>query len=139
MRKNIILCILFLIIFGLADGQEILFNTPGAGNPILPGYFADPTVKKFADIYYLYCTTDGIKSASGEPQVWISKDFVNWFNYEMEIDVPEGLTNVWAPDVFQYNDRYYYVMGNCEAGCNIYGYFSDTLWSLDSLNEGFNN
>jgi len=138
MRKNIILCILFLIIFGLADGQEILFNTPGAGNPILPGYFADPTVKKFADIYYLYCTTDGIKSASGEPQVWISKDFVNWFNYEMEIDVPEGLTNVWAPDVFQYNDRYYYVMGNCEAGCNIYGYFSDTPcgpWT--PLNEGF--
>ena len=24
-----------------------------AGNPIIPGYFADPTIQKFGDTYYL--------------------------------------------------------------------------------------
>lgn len=34
--------------------QKAAYNTPGAGNPILPGYFADPTIKKFGDTYYIY-------------------------------------------------------------------------------------
>ena len=33
--------------------QKAAYNTPGAGNPILPGYFADPTIKKFGIIYML--------------------------------------------------------------------------------------
>jgi len=99
----------------------------GQSNPILPGYFADPTVKKFGDTYYIYSTGDGIKLASGEPQVWISKDFVNWYNYELKISLPEGLNNCWAPDVVHAQDgKYYYFMGNCERGCNIYGYVSDS-------------
>ncbi|QGY44802.1 family 43 glycosylhydrolase [Maribellus comscasis] len=103
------------------------YTPPERGNPLLPGYFADPTIKKFGDTYYLYATTDGIKLASGEPQVWISKDFVNWYNYEMDIELPEGLTNCWAPDVVEGRDgHYYYFMGNCQFGCNIYGYVSDS-------------
>lgn len=31
--------------------QKAAYNTPGASNPILPGYFADPTIKKFGDTY----------------------------------------------------------------------------------------
>ena len=38
------------------------WNTPGAGNPLLPGYFADPTIKKFGDTYYIYATTDNSNS-----------------------------------------------------------------------------
>lgn len=96
------------------------------GNPILPGYFADPTIKKFGDTYYIYSTTDGVKLASGEPQVWMSKDLVNWVNKEMILDLPEGLTNCWAPDVQQADDgMFYYFMGNCQFGCNIYAYKSE--------------
>lgn len=102
-------------------------QTVVAGNPILAGYFADPTVKKFGDTYYIYATTDGIKLASGAPQVWISKDFVNWYDYKLQIDLPQGLNNCWAPDVIHATDgKYYYFMGNCERGCNIYGYVSDS-------------
>jgi hypothetical protein len=98
-----------------------------AGNPLLPGYFADPTVLKIGDTYYIYATGDGIKLASGQPQVWISKDFVNWYNYKLDIRLPEGLNNNWAPDVVPGRDgKYYYYMGNCERGCNIYGYVSDS-------------
>lgn len=119
-------------------GQKIRYDTPGAGNPLLPGYFADPTIRKFGDIYYLYTTTDGIKLASGEPQVWISEDFVNWYNYEIDIDLPDGLTNCWAPDVLEGTDgNYYYFMGNCQFGCNIYGYVSDSpMGPWRQVNEG---
>lgn len=125
--KRLLLPLMGLIMASCTTEQNAQFDSPAAGNPILPGYFADPTVKKFGDTYYLYATTDGIKLASGEPQVWISKDFVNWYNYEMEIELPEGLTNCWAPDVMKGADgMFYYFMGNCQFGCNIYGYVSDT-------------
>ncbi len=137
------LCI-YLLILTLADkfllyaGGDTVFNASGNFNPLVPGYFADPTIKKFGDTYYLYATTDGIKLASGEPQVWISKDFVNWYNFELDVPLPEGLTNCWAPDVVKGRDgRYYYFQGNCQAGCNIYGYVSDSAigpWSR--LNNG---
>ncbi|MBP7509273.1 MAG: family 43 glycosylhydrolase, partial [Prolixibacteraceae bacterium] len=51
---------------------------------------------------------------------------VNWYNYKLDIDLPEGLTNCWAPDVVEgFDGKYYYYMGNCQFGCNIYGYVSD--------------
>ena len=107
-------------------------------NPLVPGYFADPTIKKFGDTYYLYCTSDGVKLASGEPTVWISKDFINWYNYNIKLALPEGLHNCWAPDVIHARDgKYYYYMGNCEMGCNIYGYVSDSpMGPFEPVNGG---
>ena len=54
------------------------FDAPGNFNPIVPGYFADPTIEKFGDTYYLYATTDGNGGGRGPATVWVSKDFVNW-------------------------------------------------------------
>ena len=50
------------------QAQEVKWNTPGAGNPFLPGYFADPTVKKFGDTYFIYATTDGSGAGFGPSQ-----------------------------------------------------------------------
>lgn len=105
--------------------------------PDLPGYFADPTIKKFGDSYYIYATTDGVKLASGEPAVWVSRDLRNWYCQELDIKVPDGLTNCWAPDVVFNNGKYYYYMGNCQFGCNIYGYVSeDPLGPFSPINDG---
>ena len=89
-------------------------KAPSVGNPFIPGYFADPTIRKFGDTYYLYATTDGTGNGYGPAQVWVSKDFVNWKNIVMNWPTTEV---VWAPDVVQQPDgtyRYYY----CEP-CNI--------------------
>jgi xylan 1,4-beta-xylosidase len=137
--KNISLIVLLLLAAKLTPQAQInIAAGAGNGNPLLPGYFADPTIRKFGDTYYIYATTDGIKLASGEPQVWISKDFVNWYNFELRLQIPKGLTNCWAPDVFKASDgKYYYFMGNCQAGCNIYGYVSDSpMGPFNAINGG---
>jgi len=43
---------------GEADA-DAAFDAPGNFNPIVPGYFADPTIERFGDTFYLYATTDG--------------------------------------------------------------------------------
>lgn len=90
------------------------WNAKGALNPFIPGYFADPTIRKFGDTYYLYATTDGTGNGYGPAQVWVSKDFCNWQNVVLNWPTTEV---VWAPEVVQQTDgsyRYYY----CEP-CNV--------------------
>lgn len=124
------LVLLFVLITGnLIAGEVVKNNSAGAGNPLLPGYFADPTIVKFDDIYYIYATTDNEMLASGAPTLWYSKDLQNWYNYTM--DIPSlssiNLRNYWAPDIIKGdNGLYYLYFGNCQAGCNIYGYYSES-------------
>ena len=120
------------LLLGIAAGSGLAQSTPadaGNGNPIIPGWFADPTIVKIGDIYYIYATTDNEMLGSGAPTVWYSRDFQNWYNYTMEIPSMSAvnLRNFWAPDLVIGDDgKYYLYFGNCQAGCNIYGYVSDT-------------
>lgn len=69
------------------------------GNPILPGYFADPSVVQFDDWFYIYSTCD----IAPQPVVWRSKDFVNWsFN-----GVTMPYMGIWAPSVTRVDGKYY--------------------------------
>ncbi|UII26180.1 family 43 glycosylhydrolase [Fulvivirga maritima] len=106
--NRLILC-LALLIAGASlklQAQQLKHNSPGAGNPILPGYFADPTVKKFNGRYFIYATTDGTGWGLGPSQVWYSDDFVNWTKAEMNWPTTEVY---WAPDVWLGKDDQYYM------------------------------
>ncbi len=108
MKKLLTITMLGALLVAHAQNGSPLWNTPGAGNPFIPGYFADPTIRKFGDTYYLYATTDGTGNGYGPAQVWVSKDFVNWKNLIMNWPTTEV---VWAPDVMQAPDgsyRYFY-------------------------------
>ncbi len=125
MNKNSLYLLLVLLSLVACRNNNTVAHI---NNPVLPGWFADPTIKKFGDIYYIYATTDNEMLASGAPTVWYSNDLVNWYNYIMEVpslDVVD-LRNFWAPDIIERNGKYYLYFGNCQAGCNIYGYESDT-------------
>lgn len=100
-RKHIRLFILLLLCF---TGQVLLAQSHR--NPIIPGYFADPTVKKFGDTYYIYATTDGNGGGFGPSQVWTSKDFVNWTMQDMNWPTTH---HYWAPDVTRGPDGKYYL------------------------------
>jgi hypothetical protein len=107
-------CFCIAALTGYAQQQSA--TAPGNGNPIIPGYFADPTVRKFGDTYYIYATTDGNGGGHGPSQVWTSKDFVNWTMHDMNWPTSNYY---WAPDVINGNDGKYY-MYYCQP-VDIYG------------------
>ena len=104
--NRIYLVAAFLLLGAVSGFARKKHDAPGTGNPVIPGYFADPTIKKFGDTYYMYATTDGSGAGFGPAQVWTSKDFVNWTLLPM--NWPDSHW-IWAPDVIRHTDgRYYY-------------------------------
>lgn len=101
MKKQVLTGLFLGMALQAAYSQKVEWNTPGAGNPFIPGYFADPTVKKFGDTYYVYATTDGSGAGFGPSQVWCSKDFENWTI--MPMNWPDSHW-IWAPDVMKHTD-----------------------------------
>src|SRR5687767_9744368 len=106
MLRNASLLLILLLLGYPLFAQPNAAQQPGNGNPIIPGYFADPTVKKFGDTYYIYATTDGNGGGHGPSQVWTSKDFVNWTMHDMNWPTTKF---IWAPDVTLGNDGKYYM------------------------------
>ncbi len=120
MKTNRCLLLLFLAVGFIPSGlsADTAWDAPGNKNPIVPGYFADATIEKFGGTFYLYATTDNCKNAAGDPTVWVSKDFVNWYN--VKLSIPTGTANWWAPDVVAGPDgKYYYY--HAAPSCEIYG------------------
>lgn len=115
---------LFAAVLCLASARadDVKYNAPGAMNPFIPGYFADPTVKKFGDTFYVYATTDGSGAGFGPAQLWTSKDFVNWTL--MPMNWPDSHW-IWAPDVMlnENDGKYYYAY--CQP-CQIHVGVGDT-------------
>ncbi|WP_437922076.1 family 43 glycosylhydrolase [Sphingobacterium sp. LRF_L2] len=104
-RDLIRILIVFLSSVGAYAQDVTRYDSPKTGNPIVPGYFADPTIKKIGDTYYLYATTDGNGGGFGPSQVWTSKDFVNWAIQPMNWPNTHWY---WAPDMTKgYDGRYY--------------------------------
>ncbi len=92
------------------------FNAPGNGNPLLPGYYADPTIIEDQGTYYLYATSDltdwtGINRLAA----WTSTDFVNWqcqyLSWPTKAQCGSSTSQtagVWAPSVVKApNGKFY--------------------------------
>jgi uncharacterized protein YdeI (BOF family) len=104
----------FLLLATTAQALALSAATPAAaatawdslraGNPVIPGYFADPCSRKFGDTYYLYVTPDGWDVGRGPAGVWTSKDYVNWTWHSMNWPQTEFK---WAPSVIKSKDKYY--------------------------------
>jgi arabinoxylan arabinofuranohydrolase len=85
------------------------WDEPGAGNPVLPGYFADPSLVQHDGKFYLYATIDpwGGRSLG----CWESSDFAHWTYRELAWPTKEACTSptsksamVWAPSVIRAPD-----------------------------------
>ncbi len=94
------------------------FDAPGTGNPVLPGYWADPTLYYDAgsNAFYCFATVDGVDAGwQHDPHFAVSKDLVSWKFVPLDLpkvwplpvaDKPRAL---WAPSIVRSpkNDRYY--------------------------------
>ncbi|HEY8994505.1 MAG TPA: family 43 glycosylhydrolase, partial [Lacunisphaera sp.] len=97
-RLALFLCILLSV--SAAD----TWDTPHAANPILPGYYADPSLVQHDGKFYLYATLDpwGGRTLG----CWESPDFKHWTYRELNWPTKEACTSptsksamVWAPSV----------------------------------------
>lgn len=86
-------------------------------NPILTGYYPDPSIKRVGDDYYL--VNSSFAHFPGLP-IFKSKDLVNWTQIGNAIDRPEQLDfkgrriseAVFAPDI-SYHDGTFYIINTC--------------------------
>lgn len=92
-------------------------------NPIIPGYFADPSIVQYEGKFYMYVTADpwGTDFLS----CWESDDFQNWKFYELNWPTKQACTSllsnnskVWAPSVIRRGDMFYmYISVGAEIWC----------------------
>lgn len=92
-------------------------------NPIIPGYFADPSIVEHEGKFYMYVTADpwGAEFLS----CWVSDDFQNWTFNQLNWPTKAACTsplsngnNVWAPSVVKKGDAFYmYISVGSEVWC----------------------
>lgn len=144
MKKTVIYIILLLFVSNYINGQ--IHDNPFAANikvdevttytnPIIPGFYSDPSICRVDDDYYLVTST--FEYFPGVP-VFHSKDLVNWEQIGHCIhraeQMPEGL-NIYAATI-RYNDGTFYMINtNVDRGGNYYvtatnpeGPWSDPIW-----------
>ena len=81
-----------------------------SGNPVFPGWYADPEGIVLGGKYWIYPTY----SAEYKKQVFLdafsSKDLVTWQKHEKILDtsiINWAKQAIWAPSVIQKKDKYY--------------------------------
>ena len=104
-------------------------------NPVLPGFYSDPSITKAGEYYYLVSST--FEYFPGIP-VFRSKDLVNWEQIGHVIDRPEQLpdgVNIFAVTLRYHDGTFYIVTTNVGYGWNFImtaddpaGPWSDPIW-----------
>ncbi len=106
-------------------GAGLYGQAPGPGNPVFPGWYADPEVAVFKKNFWIFPTY----SAPYEKQVFLdafsSKDLVSWKKHEKIIDtsaVKWARIAMWAPAIVKKHKKYFlFFAANDIQSNNEYG------------------
>jgi len=89
-------------------------GSPRSGNPILPGWYADPEAHVFQNEYWIYPTY----SAPYDQQVFMdafsSKDLITWTKHPRVLDIADvqwARRALWAPSIVEKGGWYYLFFG----------------------------
>ena len=103
------ICYLLLIL-----SCPFIVSAQTSGNPIFPGWYADPEAQIFDQTYWIYPTY----SAKYKEQIFMdafsSKDLVTWKKHERIIDtasVKWANKAMWAPSITKKDGKYYLFFG----------------------------
>lgn len=119
MRTTLILAALFIGTFAFAQ------------NPIIPGYFADPSIRYMDGKYYMSITSDGYEDHNGEPFIWVSEDLVNWDIKYLNIND----RFFWAPSMLKGDNGKYYMVH--QQGVDYLAYMMEANSPLGPWKETF--
>lgn len=83
-----------------------------SGNPLFPGWYADPEIHFFAGRYYIYPTTSRAYHEQTFFECWSSDDLTHWRNEGVILDFKDVTwsTNfaAWAPSCAEKNGKYHF-------------------------------
>lgn len=85
-----------------------------SGNPLFPGWYADPEGAVFGKEYWIYPTYSAEYKDQLHFDAFSSKDLVNWEKHERVLDNKEikwAWQAMWAPSVVENNGKYYFFFG----------------------------
>jgi len=134
--KIISLSVLFMaVMFGAFSQAPITKQNVTYHNPVIPGFYSDPSVCRVGEDYYLITST--FEYFPGVP-VFHSRDLVNWEQIGHCIDRPTQLPggiNIFAATIRHHDGIFYMITTNIAYGGNFYvtatnpaGPWSDPIW-----------
>ena len=85
-----------------------------AGNPVFPGWYADPDAHVFANRYWIFPTTSARYEDQTRFDAFSSTDLVHWTRYPNVLtadSVKWARRAMWAPSVVEKDGRYYFFFG----------------------------
>jgi beta-xylosidase len=89
-------------------------TAPTSGNPIFPGWYADPEAKVFGQEYWVYPTYSDRYGKQTFFDAFSSPDLVHWTKHSHIMDtnsVTWAHRAIWAPAVTEKNGRYFIFFG----------------------------
>lgn len=63
----------------LGPSTDLKFTTAEAGNPIFDGWFADPEIRVYDDVYWIFMTTSMDFKDQKYFEAWSSTDLIHWY------------------------------------------------------------
>ncbi|MBI1809430.1 MAG: family 43 glycosylhydrolase, partial [Gemmatimonadetes bacterium] len=111
MRQTLIGIVAVTLLFG---GQPIAAQPAHSGNPILPGWYADPEAHVFEGQYWIYPTYSAPYGEQTFLDAFSSNDLVTWTRHPHVLDTADvrwAHRAVWAPSIVQKDGWYYLFFG----------------------------
>src|ERR1700756_3800871 len=85
-----------------------------SGNPLFPGWYADPEAKIFGKTYWVYPTYSARYGQQVFFDAFSSRDLVHWTKHARILSTNEvawAHRAMWAPAVAEKDGRYYFFFG----------------------------
>ncbi len=111
----------FLVLLLAQANSPLSADEPGeqparemSGNPLFPGWYADPEGIVFDDTYWIYPTYSARYHEQTFFDCFSSKDLVNWKKHSRILSTDEikwASYAMWAPSIIRKNDKYYIFFG----------------------------
>jgi beta-xylosidase len=108
-RRNI-----FLLVACLCDPGAVLGAQALSGNPIIPGWYADPEAHVFDGQYWIYPTYSAPYDQQTFMDAFSSTDLVTWVKHPHVLDVANvswAHRALWAPSIIEKDGWYYLFFG----------------------------
>jgi beta-xylosidase len=110
-RRSLVLAAIIGVPLGVFACSE---QQPRSGNPILPGWYADPEAHVFKGEYWIYPTYSAAYDSQVFMDAFSSKDLITWTKHPRIIDtsrVKWARRAMWAPSIVQKDGWYYLFFG----------------------------